>query len=252
MKESNRPFETYNGGKNGSGVYQAIINQIPPHDVFISGFAGNCGVLANKRRASMANIAIDLDASVVEGWSLIPGINAQKKDAIEFLEKSTGKDKFIFEDLHTNSFKLTTNLFIFLDPPYLSSSRTGKNKYYKFEMSDPATHKRMLSAVVKLKCNCLIIHYPNELYDEMLSGWRTKDIQGRTRRGMRTERMYMNYPEPTELHDYSYIGENFRQRELFKKSKINMIEKFQRMTPLERNYIVNSLKEKKLLNGTIA
>lgn len=45
---SNAPYvdvpdiDTYFGGKGGSGVYQAIINQIPPHNSFVSGFLGHC------------------------------------------------------------------------------------------------------------------------------------------------------------------------------------------------------------------
>lgn len=31
---------TYKGGKAGAGVYQQIINQIPPHDVYIEPFLG--------------------------------------------------------------------------------------------------------------------------------------------------------------------------------------------------------------------
>lgn len=70
-----RPYKTYNGGKNGSGVYQAIINQIPPHEIFISGFGGNCGVMANKKTAAIANIVTDTDAAVVNDWKKISGIN---------------------------------------------------------------------------------------------------------------------------------------------------------------------------------
>ena len=102
---TNKPFKTYNGGKNGSGVYQAIINQIPPHDIFISGFAGNCGVLANKKRAAMANIAIDLDASVVNGWNVIPGITAINTDAISF----------ITHYLQCIPAQLLPHIFVFLD-----------------------------------------------------------------------------------------------------------------------------------------
>ena len=249
MKESNRPFQTYNGGKNGSGVYQAIINQIPPHVVFVSGFVGNCGVLANKRKALLQNIAIDLDDNVIEGWRKIDGINSIKKDAIRYLDEILRFEYCFYPKLIRFTIE-TSGVFIFLDPPYLSSTRSGKNDYYKYEMKDPVTHKRMLETAMKLKCMCLIIHYPNPLYDEMLSGWRTKDIQGRTRHGMRTERMYMNYPEPTALHDYSYIGEDFRERELFKKAQRNMVDKFSRMTPLERNYIIDSLIRNKLIDGT--
>ena len=242
----NKPFDTYNGGKNGSGVYQAIINQIPPHEVFVSAFAGNCGVLANKRRATLANIAIDLDARVINGWNLIPGVIAIKSDAIKVLKDKKNYGYF-FESENENGVP-NRKVFIFIDPPYLSSTRSGKNNYYKYEMKDPATHKNMLSAALKLNCKVLIIHYPNPLYDEMLKGWRTKDIQGRTRKGMRIERMYMNYPEPTELHDYSFIGDNFRERELLKKSSNNIIDKFKKMSPIKRNYIIDSLKENKLLS----
>lgn len=37
---STKPFETYFGGKAGSGTYQTIINQIPPHRVYIEPFVG--------------------------------------------------------------------------------------------------------------------------------------------------------------------------------------------------------------------
>lgn len=35
---------TYNGGKQGNGVYQNIINHIPPHNVYVAPFAGHDGV----------------------------------------------------------------------------------------------------------------------------------------------------------------------------------------------------------------
>jgi DNA adenine methylase len=31
---------SYPGGKAGSGVYQRLINEIPPHDTYIAAFAG--------------------------------------------------------------------------------------------------------------------------------------------------------------------------------------------------------------------
>lgn len=36
------------GGKDGSGVAQRLINQIPPHDVFVSPFLGDCAILRKK------------------------------------------------------------------------------------------------------------------------------------------------------------------------------------------------------------
>ena len=229
-----RPYKTYKGGKNGSGVYQAIINQIPPHEIFISGFAGNCGVMANKKTAAIANIVTDTDAAVVNDWKKISGITAINEDAISFI------NCFLSESIEQN-------IFIFLDPPYLMEVRSCKKNIYKKEMGDPATHLKLLQACRKIKHPVLITHYPCSLYDNELKDWRKLDIQGRTRHGMRTERLYMNYPQPEELHDYSFIGQNYRQREMYKRSKVNMIKKFLKMPPIERNFIISELKSNKII-----
>ncbi len=232
----NRPFKTYNGGKNGSGVYQSIINQIPPHDIFVSAFAGNCGVLANKKPAPMANIAIDLDATVITAWNKIPGCIGVNADAIDWLS-----------DCYLSTRADTSQIFVFADPPYLKSVRSHQANLYNHEMTDPQSHKNMLGAMAQWKCKILISHYPCQLYDDALQTWRTIDIKGRTRHGMRTERLYMNYPEPSQLHDYSFIGNDFREREQYKKMQVNMVNKFKRMTLQERYFIIHSLQQKQLL-----
>jgi len=233
-----RPFQTYNGGKNGSGVYQAIINQIPPHLVFISGFAGNCGVLANKRPASMANIAIDLDTSVSEAWKEIPGIISLNQDTT----------RFIPDLIRSYPADIIPNIYLFLDPPYLKSVRSGSGNYYKKEMLDQDQHEVLLDMVQQLPVMVGLVHYPCDLYDNTLSDWRKVDFTGRTRSGTRTERLYMNYPPPEQLHDYRYIGNDFRERELYRKSRNNIVAKFKRMEPLERNYIIQELKSSGLLS----
>ena len=40
---------TYPGGKNGAGIYQRIINHMPPHKTYIEAFLGSGAVLRNKR-----------------------------------------------------------------------------------------------------------------------------------------------------------------------------------------------------------
>ncbi len=222
----NRPFKTYNGGKNGSGVYQAIINQIPPHDTFISMFGGNCGVLANKARAKK-NIIIDLSAKVIDGWNRLPGVTAIKADASGYLShlKKTSDN----------------GVFLFADPPYLKETRSCQGNLYDFEMADPVAHEKLLRELMQYKCNVLITHYPCKLYNDLLKTWRKVDIKGRTRNGMRTERLYMNYPAPVALHDYQYIGDDYRAREEYKKMANNMVAKFQRMSELERNFCLQHL-----------
>lgn len=232
---TNRPFRTYNGGKNGSGVYQSIINQIPPHIVFISGFAGNCGVLANKRFASMANIAVDLDTAVVDGWSKIPGVLSFQGDFCDI----------IIRLINLYPADIRTQIFVFLDPPYLSDVRSCKKGFYKYKMEDPESHLHLLRLAKSLAGNygikIMFTHYPCDLYNEELKDWHFLDIQGRTRYGMRIERLYMNYQPPQSLHDYRFLGENFRERELYKKMRCNMVHKFRRLKPIEKNMLLQAL-----------
>ena len=50
---------SYPGGKSGAGVFQTIINLMPPHDVYVEPFLGGAAVMRMKRPASL-NIGIDL------------------------------------------------------------------------------------------------------------------------------------------------------------------------------------------------
>ena len=59
---------SYPGSKNGSGVYQAIINRMPPHQVYLEPFLGGGAILRLKRPAAL-NIGVDLDKQVIDGWT---------------------------------------------------------------------------------------------------------------------------------------------------------------------------------------
>lgn len=63
----------YPGGKAGAGVYQTIINLMPPHEVYIEPFLGGGAILRMKRPARL-NIGVDLDPAVIETWrnNLVP------------------------------------------------------------------------------------------------------------------------------------------------------------------------------------
>jgi DNA adenine methylase len=54
----------YPGGKGGQGVFQSLINLMPPHDVYIEPFLGSGAVMRNKRPARL-NIGLDLDPHAV-------------------------------------------------------------------------------------------------------------------------------------------------------------------------------------------
>jgi len=57
----------YPGGKNGAGVYQRIINLMPPHDTYVEPFLGGGAVMRLKRPATL-NIGLDLDRALIRAW----------------------------------------------------------------------------------------------------------------------------------------------------------------------------------------
>ena len=62
----------------------------------------------------------------------------------------------------------------------------------------------------------------------------------------------MNYPSPVELHDYRYLGNNFRQRERIKEKSKRWVERFKSMPVLERQALLAALgKEDKMPKKTM-
>jgi hypothetical protein len=87
--------------------------------------------------------------------------------------------------------------------------------------------------------------YWSELYAHELKGWRSISFQSMTHGGFcATEWLWMNYPEPFELHDYSYLGDNFRERERIKRKKDRWVLRLEQMPTLERFAILSIIEER--------
>lgn len=197
------PKNGYFGGKGGAGVYQTIINQIPPHTRRWCFFLGKCAVMRYMKPAAI-NIGYDLDAELIAEWR-----NA------EIIRTHPGQ-KFVWLDLdgikalETYALLLDQSDFVYLDPPYRFDSRKSSKDRYKYELTDEQ-HNHLVKICSLLKCKVAISHYQDPLYDSL--GWRTVDYQAQTRGGVVTDRLYLNYPEPDLLHDYDYLGDDFKERE---------------------------------------
>lgn len=61
----------YLGAKSGSGVYQAIIALMPPHDLYIEPFAGSGAILRRKAPAA-ESWAVDLNGAVLQQLPIRP------------------------------------------------------------------------------------------------------------------------------------------------------------------------------------
>jgi len=221
----------YKGGKSGAGVYQQIINQIPPHDVYISAFAGHDAVLCNIKPAA-CSIAIDLDAAVVDWWLARPGVIAIRGDAISLLSSMIAK----YSDGGSK-------IFVYVDPPYLMETRSSKRKLYTYEFGDADQHEKLLAVLKSLPCMVAISGYWSSLYSTRLQGWRTIDFNAKTRVGVAREWLWMNYPEPAALHDYRYLGNNFREREKITRQKRRWQARLLRMDKLQRYALLSSIAE---------
>ena len=58
---------------------------------------------------------------------------------------------------------------------------------------------------------------------------------------MATEWIWMNYPPPVELHDYRYLGDNFRERERIKKRTKRWVARLKKMPVLERKAFLSAI-----------
>jgi site-specific DNA-adenine methylase len=218
----------YFGGKSQDGVYQTIINQIPEHRIYIEPFLGGGGIMLKKRSAK-ESIGIEKNPYEAKAFSsLLPGAKVLNGCGIEFLRSIAGNNNY--SDSRT---------FIYCDPPYLHRNR-GKTRY-KFEMLDQE-HIDLLEILKQLSCNVAISTYPNEIYSELLEGWRLLEFNTTDRSGKaRTEHLYMNYSEPLILHDDRYIGKDAQRRQnLDRKIKRN-IKKFLAYPSRERLKFLKAL-----------
>lgn len=90
-----------------------------------------------------------------------------------------------------------SNVFMFIDPPYLLSTRSGKQ--YKHEMST-ADHEELLKALLQSKAKIMISGYESDLYNEYLIGWEKKQFSSCAENGKpRTEMVWMNYKEDLQM-----------------------------------------------------
>jgi site-specific DNA-adenine methylase len=224
----------YEGGKGGSGVYQQIINQIPPHDLYIEGFAGGFAIGRYKRLAA-ASIAIDADAAVCSQLRTLglPGLTVINGDTIS-----------LFRSIIADSGVAGQRIFVYLDPPYLFDVRSDQRPIYAHEFGRVDQHQALLDLIKSLKCKIAISGYWSELYALELDGWRTVSFNSVARSGdVRREFLWMNYPEPVALHDYSYLGSNFRERERIKRRITRWSARLQRMDVLERRAVLLAMEQ---------
>lgn len=89
------------------------------------------------------------------------------------------------------------NVFMYIDPPYLLGTRTGKQ--YAHEMSD-ADHEELLKELLQSKAKIMISGYESDMYNEYLKDWNKDAFDSCAEHGKpRQEIVWTNYDDNMQL-----------------------------------------------------
>ena len=121
-----------------------------------------------------------LPAWIIEITERLRMVRIENRPALELIEKYN-----------------YSNVFMFIDPPYLLSARSGKQ--YKHEMS-AADHEELLKILLQSKAKIMISGYESELYNDYLAKWEKRQFSSCAEHGKpRTETVWMNYKEDLQM-----------------------------------------------------
>lgn len=206
----------YPGGKGK--CYQRLINLMPPHRVYIESHLGGGAVMRHKRPADRS-IGVDIDSQVIAEWRTLPlqHCDLVHSDAASFLAE----------------YDYRGDELIYADPPYVASTRHRAKVYrHEYTVDD---HVQLLKTLCEVPCKVLLSGYDNELYARQLPSWRKVSFPAKTHTGVREECVWMNFEPPVRLHDATYLGDTFRERETIRKRHARLMARFEQMDPVERS-----------------
>ena len=212
---------SYFGSKATSGLCQAIIALMPPHETYIETHVGGGAILQHKAPARHT-IGIDRDAQALA---------ALRCDYP--LEKVHGcAHRFLAE------YRFTGRELVYCDPPYLLHTRSSARRYrYDYEEHD---HRALLALLKTLPCAVILSGYPSALYDEQLADWRTLELQVMNQAGVRTEKLWFNFI-PDRVHWARGAGKDFTDRQRIKRKAESWARRYQAMPRGERLAVLAGL-----------
>lgn len=269
---------SYPGGKSGAGVWQRIICDIPPHDTWVSAFAGHCAVTRHIRPAAR-QVIIDRDPAVMDWWADWP-VERYCCDSVEWLRHQFGmyrvrpRPPFVAAVPGGSAADRRGYLPAGTPIPATAAAVAGsgvarssgpggaaetigvgsrtfvyadppypmttriKRRLYAHEMTEDQ-HRELLRVVTNLPCYVMLHSYPSELYRNALADWRTWTYRAMTRGGkLATEQVWCNYPAPHVLHDYRWLGRSKREREKLARRRRNLLRWLADLPERERQQLL--------------
>jgi len=204
----------YFGSKATSGLCQAIIAIMPPHGAYIESHLGG-GAIMKRKPPALRNIGIDLDPQAIAGFECAYPVELVNGCAHRFLA----------------DYDYRGSELIYSDPPYLPHTRTSARRYrFDYEERD---HVELLALLKALPCQVILSGYPSALYDELLQGWRSLELQVMNQGGVRTEKLWFNFTAD-RVHWASCAGRNFTHRQQIKRKAANWAKRYEALPRAQR------------------
>jgi DNA adenine methylase len=211
----------YPGSKNGAGVYQAIIAQMPPHDTYIETHLGSGAIMLRKPPAPRS-IGIDIEPRTVAAFG------CGGRPDVELIVGDAASTVASFD------YAGSGRTLIYADPPYVQGPGEVRSDrvLYRHEYSR-ADHVRLLDVLRAVPAAVVISGYPSALYDDLLGDWRTLEFQAMTRGGVRTEKIWMSFPAG-KVQWATFAGRNKTERQHVKRMAERWRTKYRNLPPAKR------------------
>lgn len=211
----------YFGSKATSGLCQAIIAMMPPHDTYVETHLGG-GAIMKRKPPALRNIGIDRDPRALEAFACDYPVQLVHGCAHRFLAE------YAFEGRE----------LVYSDPPYLKHTRSSARRYrFDYEERD---HVALLELLIRLPCQVMVSGYPSALYAARLEGWKSIELQVMNQGGVRTEKVWFNFT-PDRVHWARYAGRNFTHRQSVKRKAENWARRYRAMARPERLAVLAAL-----------
>ena len=211
----------YFGSKATSGLCQAIIALMPPHDTYIETHLGG-GAIMQRKRPALRNVGIDLDQRALKKFHCAYPVELVHGCAHRFLAEHDYRGREL----------------IYCDPPYLHATRSSGRRYrFDYEERD---HLELLRLLKELPCQVILSGYPSALYDEGLAGWQSLELQVMNQGGVRTEKLWFNFT-PDRVHWANFAGKNHTDRQCIRRKAENWGRRYRALPPSERLAVLAAL-----------
>jgi site-specific DNA-adenine methylase len=211
----------YFGSKATSGLCQAIIAMMPPHDTYIESHLGG-GAIMKRKPPALCNIGIDLDRRVLAKFECDYPVHLVHGCAHQFLAEYAYRGREL----------------VYCDPPYLKPTRSSGRRYrFDYEEQD---HIELLRLLGQLPCPVILSGYPSALYEERLWGWQSVELQVMNHGGVRTEKLWFNFTVD-RVHWPRYAGRNHTERQCIKRKAENWAKRYAALPPAERLAVLAAL-----------